>query len=133
MLQTLLKVCKTYITNILTSIPQFYNGPEYLGPYWDPRRKLIETRYETIDFPYTPHIERTSVTYSELKPIASYCMYLDTWSAVQKYNAAHSNAETKSDIVAQMKQEFKQVLNTSDDGFEIKVIWDMPIVFTVKK
>jgi len=112
---------------------KYYNGADYLGPYWDPRRKLVEDRYETIAFPYENRVERLSVKYSETKPIASYLMYLDTWSGVAKYNAAHSNAEYKSNIVTdKIKPEFMQAFNTSDDGFEIKVMWDMPIVFTVK-
>ncbi len=60
---------------------------ETVGPYWPPERKLIETGYRTIDFPFdefslsTLHIE-AALTCPELAG------YLRTWSATIRCRAA---------------------------------------------
>ena len=63
-------------------LEHFYR--EVVGPYWDPERKLIDERYQTISFPFdeikTPAF-RFSVQWS-LKELQG---YLETWSSVRKY------------------------------------------------
>lgn len=69
-------------TEIDSVVARFYE--EALGPYWSPERRLIEERYETIDFPFdeiaTPHfVMRRSWTRARL------FAYIETWSAVHRY------------------------------------------------
>lgn len=63
-------------------IDQLYEG--LLGPYWDPERRIVEDRYQTIAFPFqeipTPEFHFTVAwTYDQL------IGYFNTWSAAQHY------------------------------------------------
>jgi len=63
-------------------ITEFYT--DVVGPYWDPERRLIDERLQTIEFPFeeinTPPFVMTFVwTLAELEG------YLNTWSATQKF------------------------------------------------
>jgi SAM-dependent methyltransferase len=67
-------------------INRFYR--EIVGPYWPPESKIIESRYQTIPFPF-----------AELQPpqfamkahwfLAQLVGYLRTWSATQAFIAAN--------------------------------------------
>ena len=62
-------------------------------------------------------------------PIESYYLYVNTWSALVKYNNAHKD----NTIMQEFKKEFMEAWNTSDEKKEIKVIWDMHVVLTKKQ
>ncbi len=67
-------------------VERFYG--EVVGPFWDPERKLIDERLATIEFPFeqipSPEFSmRFTWSLSELEG------YLGTWSATQRYIAAH--------------------------------------------
>ena len=67
-------------------IDRFYR--DIVGPYWDFERKLVETGYRTVDFPFRefqpPSFEMsTSWSLGHLKG------YLQSWSATQKYVAVN--------------------------------------------
>lgn len=57
---------------------------EVIGPYWDPERKYLDEKYQTIPFPFkeiaTPSFECV-FTWSR----AHFLGYLRTWSAVKKF------------------------------------------------
>ena len=55
-----------------------------LGPSWEPERKLVDTGYRSVAFPFTetdpPHFEmRIAWTFEHLVG------YLDTWSALKRH------------------------------------------------
>ena len=57
---------------------------DILGPYWPEERRLIETAYTDINFPFdemdSPEFEMSKVwSFDELMK------YLESWSAVQRY------------------------------------------------
>ena len=61
---------------------------DIVGPYWDPERKYIDDRYQTIPFPFTemdtPKFEhRLHWNFDQL------IGYLGTWSAVKHYEKAN--------------------------------------------
>lgn len=62
---------------------------EIVGPYWDFDRKLVETGYRTIPFPFT------ELTVPKFRMEASWSLahligYLRTWSATKKFIAARA-------------------------------------------
>jgi ubiquinone/menaquinone biosynthesis C-methylase UbiE len=66
-------------------IREFYRG--VVGPYWAPERKLVETGYRTLAFPFeelaAPPFEMTlDWTLAEL------AAYVGTWSATEAYRRA---------------------------------------------
>ncbi len=79
----------------------FYHG--VIGPYWEPRRRYIDERFETIPFPFTemhPSCDRLPLTMRSMVKgegagslfacrsewnLAEYLAYIESWSAVQKY------------------------------------------------
>lgn len=55
---------------------------EEVGPYWPPERKLVETGYQTIDFPF----KELSPPPMEIRlkwDLTEFLGYLSTWSAVR--------------------------------------------------
>lgn len=64
---------------------KFYR--DEIGPYWPPERKLVDTGYATIDFPFeelaTPHLE-IKVNWH----LSEFLGYLLTWSAVRSAREA---------------------------------------------
>ena len=69
-------------------ISKFYY--DKIGPYWDPERRFVEEKYESIPFPF----ENISSPAFEIKvewTLNQLIGYLNTWSSVQKYIAAHGS------------------------------------------
>lgn len=69
-------------------IGDFYH--HIVGPYWDPARKLVESAYRDMDFPFDeigtpPFAIEVSWNLGEL------CGYLTSWSATQKYIRAKNH------------------------------------------
>ncbi len=67
-------------------IADFYS--KTIGPYWDPERKLIDERYQSISFPFE-EIPCPEFTFSLQWTLEELRGYLTTWSAVQKYIREH--------------------------------------------
>lgn len=59
-----------------------------IGSYWDPERKLIDERYQTIPFPFE-EISSPSFDFSFHWGLEELRGYLTTWSSVQKYIQQH--------------------------------------------
>jgi ubiquinone/menaquinone biosynthesis C-methylase UbiE len=71
------------------------------GPYWDPARRLVETRYEGLLFPF----ERISFPGFDIKvewTLHDYIGYLRTWSATQAYIRAN-NVDPTVELFEKMK------------------------------
>lgn len=64
-------------------ILRFYT--DVVGPYWDPERKYIEDRYQTIDFPFSPIEFAKTFQIVQRMDLSEMHGYLNSWSAVQQY------------------------------------------------
>lgn len=69
-------------------IDRFYL--ETVGPFWPPERRLLETGYRSLPFPFTP-CEAPSFAMTASWELADLLGYLRTWSAVARYRAHHAN------------------------------------------
>ncbi|MFC4931866.1 class I SAM-dependent methyltransferase [Massilia sp. GCM10023247] len=74
---------------------------EEIGPYWPPERKLVDTKYATIEFPFDELTAPALAIRAEWQ-LAEFLGYLQTWSAVQSAKEAGKEAllaDFASDIV----------------------------------
>ncbi|HEY7612832.1 MAG TPA: class I SAM-dependent methyltransferase [Gemmatimonadales bacterium] len=62
-------------------VEHFYDG--VVGPYWAPERRLVETGYRTLDFPFE-EVEIASPPVIEDWTLGQLLGYVSTWSAVAK-------------------------------------------------
>ena len=65
---------------------RFYT--ETVGPYWPPERKLVETGYRTVAFPFA-ELALPSFAIVQEMTLAAFAGYVRTWSATQRYITAH--------------------------------------------
>lgn len=63
-------------------LKHFYR--EVIGPYWDPERKHIDERYQTIAFPFK-EIKSPPFQLQVDWSLDDFAGYLNTWSSVQKF------------------------------------------------
>ncbi|OUS04676.1 hypothetical protein A9Q81_06020 [Gammaproteobacteria bacterium 42_54_T18] len=61
-----------------------------VGPYWPPERKLLNDGYTDIPFPY-PRIEVPEFSMRANWTLPHLIGYLNTWSAVKKYEQVNNN------------------------------------------
>jgi ubiquinone/menaquinone biosynthesis C-methylase UbiE len=61
------------------------------GPFWDPERRLVETHYRTIPFPFDEIPVSGRFFINDTWTLDQYEGYVNTWSSVQKYIAANGN------------------------------------------
>lgn len=66
-------------------IDHFYH--EVVGPFWEPERKIIDTGYASLEFPFEP-IAVPAFKMSALWSADQFLGYLGTWSACKKYQEA---------------------------------------------
>lgn len=66
-------------------ISWFYEN--IMGEYWDPQRRLIESQYDTIEFPY-PAIKAPSFKIPISANVESIIAFFETWSSVDNYRKA---------------------------------------------
>lgn len=74
---------------------------EEIGPYWPPQRKLVDTKYATIEFPFDELTAPDLAIRAEWK-LAEFLGYLQTWSAIQNAKEAGKEGllvDFASDIV----------------------------------
>lgn len=106
-----------HITPEIDAIVQsFYTN--IIGQYWDPERRHIQERYQSIPFPYR-ELETPEITNIKLWKIENLIGYLNTWSAVQHYEKAHG-----SNPVAQIEND----LRTAWGPVEVRKV-NFPIIF----
>ncbi|HLT79535.1 MAG TPA: class I SAM-dependent methyltransferase [Cyclobacteriaceae bacterium] len=72
------------------------------GPYWDPARRLVETRYEELPFPFGT-IPFPGFNIKVEWNLHDYIGYLRTWSATQAYIRATA-VDPTVDLFEQMKK-----------------------------
>lgn len=65
-----------------TLIKRFYW--EEVGPYWPPERRLVETGYRSLPFPFA-EITPPAFAMEATLNVAGVLSYIETWSAVQRY------------------------------------------------
>lgn len=58
-----------------------------IGPYWPPERKLVDTGYATIDFPFA-EIARPALEIRVAWHLSEFLGYVQTWSAVRSAQEA---------------------------------------------
>jgi SAM-dependent methyltransferase len=73
-----------------------------VGPYWAPERKLVETGYCSITFPFL-ELDAPAFAMEETWSLAHLTGYLRTWSATQKFIAA-SGTDPVEMITPQLEQ-----------------------------
>ena len=89
-------------TGIDFIIDNFYKN--IIGSYWDPERKMIDTHYQTIPFPFQ-EIKAPAFSFSFQWPLEQLEGYLNTWSAVRKYiNANQTNPV--DDLILQLRPDW---------------------------
>lgn len=54
------------------------------GPFWPPERRLVETGYRSIDFPFA-EIAAPAMTLQKHWSLSEYLGYMSSWSAVARY------------------------------------------------
>lgn len=97
---------------------QFYSVVS--GPYWDPARKLVDQKYETIDFPFEPagqlkHTGPFRFNAEKVMDLEGLFTYLRSWSAYQ--TAKEQGVELLSgDVVDQFSRAW------SEDGSTHKTV-----------
>jgi SAM-dependent methyltransferase len=89
-----------------------------VGPYWPPERKMVDQHYRGVPFPFRelavpPFAMEQSLTRGGLEG------YLRTWSATQRYRAAHPNDDPLDQIASVLAAEWP-------DPDEMRIIrWPM--------
>lgn len=89
----------TSIPKVDDIIQKFYE--DVVGAYWDPERRYLDERYESIPFPFNElTIEKhyTKLMWS----VADILGYLNTWSAIQYYikkNGHNPSSMIESDLI----------------------------------
>lgn len=63
-------------------VRHFYKN--IIGEYWDPERRYLEQRYETIPFPFK-ELEAPEISNIKLWKLENLIGYLSTWSSVKHY------------------------------------------------
>ena len=63
---------------------------EIVGPYWPPERKLLNDGYTDIVFPYS-RLNAPAFSMSAKWNLEHLIGYLNTWSAVKKYEEINNN------------------------------------------
>ena len=66
------------------AVMELYQG--YLDAYWEPERKMVETRYRTIEFPF-PEIDVPSFDMRASWSLDDLIGYLGTWSPLERFRA----------------------------------------------
>ena len=65
-------------------VEEFVDGPEGLGSYWPPERRLVDEGYASVDFPF----ESAAVPDLAMEAVWSlerFVGYIGTWSAMKRY------------------------------------------------
>lgn len=82
-------------------VETFYNRT--VGPYWSPRRRLVDTGYATVAIPDAfEEMEPPNLEMEATWTLERFTAYLRTWSAVQSFIAEHGR-----DPVEQLQYELR--------------------------
>ena len=93
---------------------------DVVGPYWPPERKTVGNGYLNLSFPFAeitaPHFE-IEVQWD----LAQLSGYLGTWSATQRYMAAHNGR----DPVELIRDELEQAWGNAHE--ERRAVWPLTV------
>jgi ubiquinone/menaquinone biosynthesis C-methylase UbiE len=90
-----------------------------LGPYWAPERKLVETGYATLAFPFSP-IDTPRFEMRQEWTLDEVLGYVESWSALQKYRK-----QTGRDPLAGMRPRFESAWGAA--GSRRSVVWPLSV------
>ena len=83
-------------------IKHFY--VDIVGKYWDPERRFIDEKYETVPFDFKEYPARNFSINVEWD-LEDFAGYLNTWSSVQHYIQANQNNPVEDFILELIRQE----------------------------
>ena len=92
----------------------------YSDPYWEPERKLVDKKYETIDFPFEPvdgvdHTGPFQFKAETVMDLEGFFTYISSWSSYQ--TAKEKGVELLNENVV---KDFTSAWN--EDGISKKVV-----------
>lgn len=67
-------------------VSTFYSDP--LGPFWPPERRLVETGYRDMEFPFA-ELPFPEIVMEQEWSVDQFTAYLATWSAVKRFRECH--------------------------------------------
>ena len=76
----------------------FYSG--IVGPYWPPERRLVEQRYQTIEFPFA-EFDAPDFVIEQVMTLDDVAGYIRTWSATSGF-MKHHQVDPVDDLVKQL-------------------------------
>ena len=79
-------------------VRQFYGGT--VGPYWPPERRLVEQRYQPIDFPFA-EFDAPDFVIEQLMTLDDVVGYIRTWSATRGF-IKHHQVDPVDDLVKEL-------------------------------
>jgi len=79
-------------------VRHFYS--RIVGPYWPPERRLVEQRYQTIDFPFA-EFDAPDFVIEQLMTLDDVAGYIRTWSATSGF-MKHHQVDPVDDLVKQL-------------------------------
>ena len=98
------------------AVMELYRG--YLDAYWEPERKMVETRYATIDFPF-PELSVPAFDMRAVWTFEDLVGYLGTWSPLKRFRN-----ERGFDPLAAILPRLREAWG---DAAEREVIWPLTV------
>lgn len=95
------------------ALQRFY--AEVVGPYWAAERRLVESGYRTLSFPF-PEIDPPVLVMQENWNLAQLLGYVRTWSATQRFREAVGH-----DPVERLGQELER--HWRDPSASRRILW----------
>ena len=92
---------------------------DLLGPYWEPERRLVETGYRDVSFPF-PEIAAPAFAMRLTWTFAQLVGYLRTWSPRKRYREAHGRDALELEL-PRLEQAWGAVSN------ERAVVWPLAV------
>jgi len=79
-------------------VRRFYSG--IVGPYWPPERRLVEQRYQTIDFPFA-EFDAPDFVIEQCMTLDDVAGYIRSWSATTSF-MKHHQVDPVDDLVKEL-------------------------------
>ena len=84
-------------------VHDFYSG--VVGPYWPPERRLVEQRYQTIDFPFA-EFDAPDFVIEQFMTLDDVAGYIRTWSATSAF-MKHHQVDPVDDLVKELTRAWR--------------------------
>lgn len=108
-------------------LDELYNG--VLGPYWSPRRHLLENEYAGLE-PTGPDfvdVERARLKMQASMSFGHYIGYLRSWSAYQTYLKKHPD---RADPIDEWMPRLREALQVKDDTESVLIEWPLFLILS---